>query len=100
MRDPAGLDALAASQRSLDVLVNNAGANLVARGEWSPDVFEEAVRINLFGAFRLAVRLKPLLAKNLSEFRRERGNENVAPARVPDTPSEGAPPSTRVSPPL
>ena len=67
MRDPAVLDALAASQRALDVLVNNAGANLVARGEWSPDVFEESVRINLFGAFRLAVRLKPLLAKSAIE---------------------------------
>jgi len=54
MRDPAALDALAASFSALDVLVNNAGANLAARGEWSPEVFEEAVRINLFGAFRMA----------------------------------------------
>jgi NAD(P)-dependent dehydrogenase (short-subunit alcohol dehydrogenase family) len=64
MRDPAALDALAASQAALDVLVNNAGANLVTRGEWNPEVFEEVVRINLFGAFQLAVRAKPLLAKS------------------------------------
>ena len=64
MRDSAGLDALADSLDSLDVLVNNAGANLVIRNEWNPDVFEEAVRINLFGAFRLAVRLKERIAKS------------------------------------
>lgn len=64
MRDPASLDALVDSLGDLDVLVNNAGANLVARDEWNPEVFEEAVRINLFGAFRLAVRCKERLAKS------------------------------------
>ena len=62
MRNGEELDALIASTEALDVLVNNAGANLVMRNEWTPDVFEESVRINLFGAFRLAVGLKPLLA--------------------------------------
>jgi len=62
MRDPAALDALVDSLGDLDVLVNNAGANLVARNEWNPEVFEEAVRINLFGAFQLAVRCKDRLA--------------------------------------
>jgi NAD(P)-dependent dehydrogenase (short-subunit alcohol dehydrogenase family) len=62
MRDSEALDALAGSFDRLDVLVNNAGANLMVRNEWEPDVFEEAVRINLFGAFRLAVRLKDRLA--------------------------------------
>ncbi len=47
----------------LDVLVNNAGANLPGgRNEWEPDVFEEAVAINLFGSFRMAVACKPRLA--------------------------------------
>ena len=64
MRDSAALDALVDSLDDLDVLVNNAGANLVARNEWNPEVFEEAVRINLFGAFRLAVRCKARLAKS------------------------------------
>jgi NAD(P)-dependent dehydrogenase (short-subunit alcohol dehydrogenase family) len=64
MRDGHALDALAAAFDSLDVLVNNAGANLVVRDEWKPEVFEEAVRINLFGAFRLAVRLKDRIARS------------------------------------
>ena len=64
MRDPESLDALVDSLDGLDVLVNNAGANLVARDEWKPEVFEEAVRINLFGAFQLAVRCKDRLAKS------------------------------------
>ncbi len=67
MRESAALDELAASFDSLDVLVNNAGANLVVRDEWQPEVFEEAVRINLFGAFRLAVRLKPRLTASALE---------------------------------
>lgn len=67
MRDAAALDALAESLGPLDVLVNNAGANLVAQNEWNPDVFEEAVRLNLFGAFRLAVRCKERLAKSAIE---------------------------------
>lgn len=67
MRDPVALDALAEAVGDLDVLVNNAGANLVARNEWLPEVFEEAVRINLFGAFQLAVRLKERLAASAIE---------------------------------
>ena len=67
MRDPVVLDALVDSLGDLDVLVNNAGANLVARNEWNPEVFEEAVRINLFGAFQLAVRCKERLAKSRLE---------------------------------
>lgn len=64
MRDSEALAAFAGSLDSLDVLVNNAGANLVARNEWQPDVFEEAVRINLFGSFHLAVTCKELVAKS------------------------------------
>ena len=67
MRDSEALDALVASFDSLDVLVNNAGANLVMQGEWNPDVFEESVRINLFGAFRLAVGFRPLLVASSLE---------------------------------
>jgi NAD(P)-dependent dehydrogenase (short-subunit alcohol dehydrogenase family) len=64
LRDGKALDALAGSLDSLDVLVNNAGANLMVRDEWKPEVFEEAVRINLFGAFQLAVACKELLARS------------------------------------
>lgn len=62
VRDRDALDALIASFDSLDVLINNAGANLALQNEWSPDVFEDSVAINLHAAFRLAVGLKALLA--------------------------------------
>jgi len=61
--DRGHIDALARRLACLDVLVNNAGANLPGgRSEDDPDVFEEAVRINLFGANRLARRCHDLLA--------------------------------------
>ncbi|HVN83228.1 MAG TPA: SDR family oxidoreductase [Candidatus Binatia bacterium] len=53
--DAAAIEALADSLPALDVLVNNAGANLPGgKSEYTPAVFEESVRINLFSAFRLA----------------------------------------------
>jgi len=62
MSEPEEIESLAASMSSLDVLVNNAGANFPGgRNEWEPDVFEESVAINLFGAFRLSVGCKALL---------------------------------------
>lgn len=64
VRDRDALDALAASLSSLDVLINNAGGNLLVRNEWKPDIFEEAVQLNLFGSFRLAVGCKELLSKS------------------------------------
>ncbi|MGB0618496.1 MAG: SDR family NAD(P)-dependent oxidoreductase [Myxococcota bacterium] len=64
MTDEAGLDELAASFDSLDVLVNNAGASLMAENEWDPDVFQRAVSLHLFGSFRLAVRLKDRISRS------------------------------------
>ncbi len=56
---------LADALGALVVLVNNAGANFPGgRNEWEPDVFEESVAINLFGAFRLALACKSRLAKS------------------------------------
>jgi NAD(P)-dependent dehydrogenase (short-subunit alcohol dehydrogenase family) len=47
----------------LDVLVNNAGAVLPGgRSELEPDVFAEAVAINLTGPYRIAAGCRPLLA--------------------------------------
>ncbi len=44
MTDPSSIDALLATLDSLDVLVNNAGANLPGgRDEWEPDTFATAV---------------------------------------------------------
>jgi NAD(P)-dependent dehydrogenase (short-subunit alcohol dehydrogenase family) len=63
LTDADAIGELAAALDRLDVLVNNAGANLPGgRNEWEPDVFEEAVAINLFGSFRMAVACKPRLA--------------------------------------
>ncbi|MEM9174654.1 MAG: SDR family oxidoreductase [Myxococcota bacterium] len=67
MTDEAGLDALAASFPALDVLVNNAGASLMAENEWEPDVFQRAVSLHLFGSFRLAVKLKDRIAGSAIE---------------------------------
>lgn len=64
MTDSNALDALAASFDRLDVLVNNAGQNLMAEDEWKPATFEKAVSLSLFASFRLAVSLKDRLAKS------------------------------------
>ncbi len=64
MTEPASLDALAGGIDRLDVLVNNAGANLVAKDEWNPDTFAEALRLLLVSSFRLSVALKPVLVKS------------------------------------
>lgn len=65
VRDAASIDALGASMTDLDVLVNNAGANLPGgRSEYEPDVFEESVRINLFGAYRMAAACRPGLTRS------------------------------------
>jgi 3-oxoacyl-[acyl-carrier protein] reductase len=62
MRDDAAVEALGASLETLDVLVNNAGANFPdGRDEWEPDVFEQALRLNLAGHFRLTVACRPAL---------------------------------------
>jgi NAD(P)-dependent dehydrogenase (short-subunit alcohol dehydrogenase family) len=54
VNDAAAIEALARSLAALDVLVNNAGANLPGgRSEYEPDVFEQSVSINLFGAYRV-----------------------------------------------
>lgn len=67
MTDGDGLGALAASFDRLDVLVNNAGASLMAEDEWRPEVFERAVSLHLFGSFRLAVLLKDRIARSAIE---------------------------------
>ena len=65
VRDGAAIARLADGLDGLDVLVNNAGANFARRpSEWDPQVFEDSVRLNLTGAFRLALACKPRLAES------------------------------------
>ena len=72
LTDPDGPAELLASldepTRGLDVLVNNAGANLPGgRDEWRPEVFAESVDINLTGAFRLVTACRDLLSASSAE---------------------------------
>lgn len=63
VRDAEAITRLAGARPALDVLVNNAGASFAFQpSEWDPAVFEDSVRVNLFGAFRMAVACRPLLA--------------------------------------
>lgn len=63
MTDPTGIQRVADALEGLDILVNNAGATLPGgRNEYVPEVFEESVAINLFGAYRMAAACKDKLA--------------------------------------
>jgi 3-oxoacyl-[acyl-carrier protein] reductase len=65
VRDADAVARVASAQPRLDVLVNNAGANFAFQpSEWEPAVFEDSVRVNLFGAFRMSVACKARLAKS------------------------------------
>jgi 3-oxoacyl-[acyl-carrier protein] reductase len=63
VRDGGAITGLARSLEGLDVLVNNAGANFArAPSEWDPAVFGDSLRLNLTGAFELAIACRPMLA--------------------------------------
>jgi NAD(P)-dependent dehydrogenase (short-subunit alcohol dehydrogenase family) len=65
LSDNDGIARVADALPSLDVLVNNAGTSLPGgKNEHIPDVFDESVRINLLGAFRMASACKQKLAES------------------------------------
>lgn len=65
MRDTEAVDAVAAGLDSLDVLVNNAGANFPdGLDEWSPEGFSASLAMNVEGAQRLTVGSRAALAAN------------------------------------
>jgi 3-oxoacyl-[acyl-carrier protein] reductase len=63
LRNHLEVDALAEQLGTLDVLVNNAGANFAGGlDEWSPEGFAAALELNVEGAMRLTVGARSALA--------------------------------------
>jgi NAD(P)-dependent dehydrogenase (short-subunit alcohol dehydrogenase family) len=68
MADADAIDQLGQSLGSLDALVNNAGANFPGgRDEWIPDVFDDALTVNLSGAFRLTMACHGALLRSTAD---------------------------------
>jgi NAD(P)-dependent dehydrogenase (short-subunit alcohol dehydrogenase family) len=63
LTDPASIHELVSATDTLDVLVNNAGANFPGGlNEAEPDGFDASVALNLTGPYRLTVGLRKALA--------------------------------------
>ena len=62
MTDHDQIASVAGSLEGLDVLINNAGQNMVLQNEWSPDVFDEVLQVNLSSVFRMSTACRGLLA--------------------------------------
>lgn len=67
LSDPRSVDALAGEFTTLDVLVNNAGANFPGGlDESRPEGFEASVQLNLLGPYRLTTALHPALKSSVA----------------------------------
>ena len=65
--DRDSLTTLVASIERLDVLVNNAGGNLMDCGEAgdrNPEVFAETLRLHVGSAFQLVIGCRPMLSRS------------------------------------
>ncbi|MDT5113753.1 MAG: 3-oxoacyl-[acyl-carrier protein] reductase [Mycobacterium sp.] len=63
LTDPGSIDELVSATDTLDVLVNNAGANFPSGlNEAEPDGFDASVALNLTGPYRLTVGLRRALS--------------------------------------
>jgi 3-oxoacyl-[acyl-carrier protein] reductase len=63
LTDPGSIDELVSATDTLDVLVNNAGANFPGGlNEAEPDGFDASVALNLTGPYRLTVGLRKALS--------------------------------------
>jgi 3-oxoacyl-[acyl-carrier protein] reductase len=68
MTEPDSVERLIGSIDTLDVLVNNAGANFPGgRDEWEPETFATAMDLNLNGPMRLTVGCRRLLRASTAE---------------------------------
>ncbi|KEQ16388.1 SDR family NAD(P)-dependent oxidoreductase [Endozoicomonas numazuensis] len=65
VEDRSAIQSLADNLEGLDILINNAGASLPGgQDEWNPEVFDQALRINLTSTFDLASACKPHLTRS------------------------------------
>lgn len=64
LTDNERIAAVAAGLPQLDILVNNAGCSFAARNEYKPEVFEQAVQVNLLAAYRMAHACHDKLARS------------------------------------
>jgi NAD(P)-dependent dehydrogenase (short-subunit alcohol dehydrogenase family) len=63
LTDPASIDELVSATDTLDVLINNAGANFPGGlNEATPEGFEASVALNLTAPYRLTVGMRKALA--------------------------------------
>lgn len=66
VEDNAAIDRVAAGEKQLDILINNAGFALPSIGldEYEPEIFERAIQMHLIGGYRMARGCSAALSKS------------------------------------